>query len=118
MPFPLPNVTHEIYPHWDIEPSALPTRSRLFRLEPIGMGTAEVESLTSYIARLAEAHCVSPRQLLCEEILGKRTTHYSSSPLFSGEHINGIGGLAELAVTSLEHLTMQHGLHVMTMLTW
>lgn len=121
MPLPLPNITHEIYPHWDIEPPALPTRSKLFRLEPIGIGTAEVESLTSYIARLAEAHCVSPRQLLCEEILapaGKRTVHYSASPLFSGEHINGIGALAELAVTSLEHLIMQQGLHVMTMLTW
>jgi hypothetical protein len=118
MPPTLSNSTYEIYPHWDIEPTSLPARSRLFSLEPVGIGTTDVESLTSYIARLAEAHCVSPRQLLCKEILGKHTTHYSSSPLFSGEHINGIGGLAEVATTSLEHLTMQHDLHVMTMLTW
>lgn len=35
---------------------SLPSRSRLYRLAPIGLGTAYVESLTSYIIRLAEAH--------------------------------------------------------------
>jgi transcriptional regulator with XRE-family HTH domain len=121
MPPTLANSTYEIYPHWDIESPSLPARSRLFRLEPIGIGTAEVESLTSYIARLAEAHCASPRQLLCEEILapaGKHTAHYSASPLFSGEYINSMGCLAELTATTLEHLTIQRGLHVMTMLPW
>ncbi|HEX8475397.1 MAG TPA: TniQ family protein [Pyrinomonadaceae bacterium] len=117
----LSNSTYQTYPHWDIESPPLPARSRLFRLEPIGIGTAEVESLTSYIARLAEVHCVSPRKLLCEEILapaGKHTAHYSASPQFSGQQINSIGGLAELTTTSLEQLTMRHGLHHMTLLTW
>src|SRR5688572_4133650 len=117
----LANSTYQTYPHWDIESPPLPVRSRLFRLEPIGIGTVEVESLTSYIARLAEAHCVSPRKLLCEEILapaGKHTVHYSASPLFSGEQINSMGSLAQLAATSLEQLTMRRDLHYMTMLPW
>lgn len=121
MPPSLGNSTYQTYPHWDIESPPLPARSRLFRLQPIGIGTAEVESLTSYIARLAETHCVSPRKLLCEEILapaGKHTVHYSSSPFFSGEHINSMGSLAELTATSLERLTMQDDLHLMTMLPW
>ena len=33
-------------------------------LPPIGLGTGYVEGLTSYICRLAEAHCVSPTNLL------------------------------------------------------
>src|SRR6266511_2897438 len=45
----------------------LPPRSRLYCLAPIGLGTREVESATSYLARLARAHCVSTWSLLkCE----------------------------------------------------
>lgn len=31
----------------------------LYNLEPIGIGTPYVEGLTSYIVRLADAHCVT-----------------------------------------------------------
>src|SRR5690242_18152590 len=48
----------EIYEMWDAAPLAMPAHSRLFHLEPIGVGTAEVESLTSYVVRLAEMHTV------------------------------------------------------------
>ena len=41
-----------------------PPRSRLYSLEPIGVGTAMVESLTGYVARLAEAHSVSAGDLV------------------------------------------------------
>jgi hypothetical protein len=45
----------------------VPPRSRLYCLTPIGLGTCEVESATSYLARLAIAHCVSTWSLLkCE----------------------------------------------------
>ena len=42
---------------------AMPPRSRLFNLEPIGIGTPYVESLISYVVRESEAHCVLPRSL-------------------------------------------------------
>lgn len=42
--------------------------SRLFNIDPIGVGTPYVESLPSYIKRLAEAHSVYPRVLLKKEI--------------------------------------------------
>src|SRR4051812_4136470 len=51
----------------DEEP-VLPPRSRLYSSPPIGLGTSEVESATSYLARLAIAHCVSPGSLLKSEI--------------------------------------------------
>lgn len=45
----------------------LSPRSRLYCLEPLGLGTGEVESATSYLARLAIAHTVSTWSLLkCE----------------------------------------------------
>jgi len=54
---------------WDLSRPALPPRSRLYHLEPIGIGTPYVESLTGYVARLAQAHRVDVRKLIVVEIL-------------------------------------------------
>ena len=45
----------ETYESWDLKKLVIPSRSRLYQLEPIGIGTPLVESLTGYISRLAEA---------------------------------------------------------------
>lgn len=44
------------------------SNSRLFNLEPVGIGTPYVESLPSYIKRLADAHSVLPDTLMDNEI--------------------------------------------------
>jgi hypothetical protein len=49
---------------WSLSRPPLPPRSQLYSLEPIGIGTALVESLTGYVARLAEAHSVSVGDLV------------------------------------------------------
>ena len=49
---------------WSLSRPPLPPRSQLYSLEPIGVGTALVESLTGYVARLAEAHSVSVGDLV------------------------------------------------------
>ena len=57
-----------LYETWDdLEATPMP-HSRLYSLEPLGVGTAQVESLTSYLARLAFAHQVSVSCLLLGEI--------------------------------------------------
>lgn len=43
----------------DLALPPLPSRSRLFSLEPVGLKTAGVESFSGYLARLAEEHGVS-----------------------------------------------------------
>ncbi len=43
---------------WSLSPVLIPPRSQLYGLEPIGIGTSWVESLTSYVGRLAAAHSV------------------------------------------------------------
>ena len=54
---------------WPVaQPPPLPPRSRLYRLEPIGIGTPWVEGLTSYVMRLAVAHAVSVGDLLGREL--------------------------------------------------
>ena len=49
---------------WVVSRSPLPPRSLLYGVEPIGVGTAFVESLSGYVARLAEAHSVSVGDLV------------------------------------------------------
>lgn len=39
---------------WDLSRPKIPPRSRLYHLEPVGVGTPYVESLTGYMARLGE----------------------------------------------------------------
>ena len=118
------NVTtqdYSAYPQWDIKSPSIPARSRLFNLQPIAVGTSQVESLTSYIARLSAEHSVSPRKLLCTEVLthmGKVTQYYTSSPGFSAHQINGTRELAEVIAVEFEELTMRHDLRPMTLRLW
>ncbi len=57
------------YPEWDVSLPTIPLRSRCYHLEPIGIGSPWVESLTGYVARLAETHHVKPKTLIMYEIL-------------------------------------------------
>jgi len=53
---------------WDLLPVAIPARSRLHSIEPIGVGTPFVESLTGYMIRLAAAHAVRVSDLIEHEL--------------------------------------------------
>ncbi|MDP9201986.1 MAG: TniQ family protein [Gemmatimonadota bacterium] len=106
---------------------ALPPRSRLFHLEPIGVGTAQVESLTGYIARLAEAHGVETSKLVTREILpllGRANLLDSRGHGRIGfwqtltPGINGTQALARGTVAALETLTRRSDLRNLTMGTW
>jgi len=64
------------YESWNLESIKIPARSQLYNLEAIGTGTGLVESLTSYITRLAAAHNLSPAVLLgrvLAPLMGKNT---------------------------------------------
>lgn len=103
--------------------------SRLYHLEPIGVGTSLVESLTSYVTRLAKVHGVYPRILLLQEIIpllsqplwqvnrqlaDVRLAHHCN---FSAK-LNGTSNSASDLVQALEQLTLCHNLRFLTLLTW
>ena len=109
-------------------PVAMPPRSRLYSLEPIGIGTPETESLTSYICRLAAAHSVRVRDLVISELLAHiKRSHLADSShadLFSAfwrsetRALNGTCSLARRMVHALEEKTGRRDLRFLTLLTW
>jgi len=116
----------DVYEEWDLSPVQVPGRSILYALEPIGVGTAFVESLTSYIARLADAHCVFAGVLIYKMIVPLMpgyTSEERQHPLFRADGyksnlINGTGIRATVAVQSLEQLTGRSDLRALTLLIW
>src|SRR3990172_2342053 len=108
----------------DLTRPAIPPRSRLFHMEPIGVGTAGVESLTGYIARLAEAHSLEVNKLITREILprlgranlldlrghGRMLFWLTLTP-----GINGTHSFAQDMAAVLETLTRRSNLHRLTM---
>lgn len=115
-----------VYDSWDILIPSIPTRSRLYQLEPIGIGTPYVESLTSFIARLAEAHCLLTRTLISEIIAPqlqqtfvKRCTSRGLGALFEkAKTINSNGNTAKDFIQAIEKLTFNKNLQLLTLLTW
>ena len=117
----------ETYEEWDVSIPSIPPRSRLYRLEPIGIGTPYVESLTSYVARLALAHCVTPKALIMKVILplqGKvdasRNFYFRLNKFWydGASTLNGVGSAASEWVDSLQTLTGVPQLRFLTMLTF
>ena len=114
---------------WETEPPFTPKPSRLFHLEPLGLGTPYVESLTSYVARLAEAHSVPPGTLLAIEVKPMLKDSRDENPLNSHSIVtlygqasvralNGTQTGARQLVKALEALTLRHDLQFLTLLPW
>ena len=97
-------------------------RSHLYSLQPIGMGSPQVESLTGYVSRLADAHCVSPGSLIASEFkcLLSQPQGHSYLHQVSGctEVLNSTGRMASELVQALGTLTLRHDLRYLTMLPW
>jgi hypothetical protein len=116
--------------HWSLKPLKIPQRSRLFCLEPVGVGTAYTESLISYLNRLAQEHCLTSQKLVMGEIAPLILKDEDKSELLSKNlsHLLGnsdakpaINGMREMTgklVTVLEELTMRQDLRFLTLLSW
>ncbi len=119
------------YEMWELTRPLLPPRSHLYHLKPIGIGTLYVESLTSYVARLAEAHGTHPKELVRQEIWprlkapsqfrGHAVNGYYNLNAFWRKNsvvLNGVTPLTGKWVQVMEQFTKRHDLCFLTMLTW
>ncbi|PRT21561.1 TniQ family protein [Bacillus wiedmannii] len=112
--FDLVSIERKIYADY-------PRRSIYQNLRPYGLGTGFVESLTSYVGRLAYKHNVKPRFII-EDVInsqvrkdggGKRTySHRCNTSL------NGIYFFIKWFVQGLEYMTCNKNLKPLTMLNF
>jgi hypothetical protein len=99
-------------------------RSELYNLEPLGLGTPYIESLTSYIARLAFEHSVKVSVLLRKMIAPNVKSSFLNDFLSSGKtirhypHIDGISDNSIEIIDVLERLTARNDIHNLTMNNW
>ena len=121
----------EIYDRITLSKSPkIPQRSRLYSLEPIGVGTPFTESISSYLTRLAQEHCLPLKKLTMGEIapivLGERyqpgMLSENVSTLFGNSDakpaINGMKDMTRSLVNTLEQLTLRQDLRYLTCLTY
>ena len=111
-----------MYDALDLCQHSIPPRSILYQLPPIGIGTHTVESLTSYLTRLASSHTVTVGALLEYEVARLINKKYGAASLQSISRlrgaVNSMGSMTRDLVCALEQLTMQQNLHLLTMLSF
>lgn len=114
---------------WEEEMLLSSTPCQLYSLAPLGIGTPLVESLTSYISRLAAAHSVLPRTLVTKMILPRlKKSHLYNDGYPVYDHLttfwkhssvlNGASGTTGDWVQTLEQLTQRYDLHFLTFLSF
>lgn len=116
---------------WKTPQLTLPPRSRLYCLEPIGLGTGWVESLSGYVSRLAEAHVVSTGILFGHEIALLVDKPYLKKERFKSlafvlwhlgrdftTALNGVGTNVPEWIKALESATLRRDLSGLTMSAW
>ena len=100
-------------------PIATPEYSTLYHLEPIGLGTADVEGLDSYLSRLAWRHNVKPSTLA--GLIAESTPDVPESVIktaYTQVRWCGLDHRAKSLVETLSSLTLHDRLSNLTFLPW
>jgi AraC-like DNA-binding protein len=115
----------KLHETWELSPSIRP-RSQFISLEPIGMKTTLMESLTGYISRLAEVHCLNTGTFISKVISPRLEKYYLNQIATRGGNgfydwahsLNGLGNGAKEFVVVLQELTLRNDLTCTTLLDW
>lgn len=130
----------KMYESWELDVPVMPKRSHLYSLKPVGRGTSGVESLTSYMARLAQTHGISVATLIRYKLTPLLVLHSQSQRLSKEDATRSAFSIwykdpmmlqegtaecwldgtqrVEKVVEVLEELTLQQNLRYLTMLPW
>src|SRR5713101_508152 len=102
------------FERWDfMEPVRRP--SVLDPLMPRGLGTPLVESLASYVTRLAEAHVVSVWRLILHVLRPPHASRIPRSSIRYAYPVNGLGKVSEPFLRAFEIATQRADLQLMTL---
>lgn len=116
------NDNFQMFETWDLRIPDISSRTILYALRPVGIGTPEVESLTGYITRLAEKHYLTPVTLLKNSVsdislLPKSLLQDSINSSF-GASLNGFGENTKSVVEILQNATSRNEIYHTTLLHW
>ena len=107
---PMRLAEQDSFERWDMTEPLLPQTSALYALVPYGLGTPYVESLSSYMSRLAEAHVVTVSRLLREMLFPVRQGRIPSSTIQYAYSANGLGKDSEILLQRLQAATGRNDL--------
>jgi AraC-like DNA-binding protein len=102
---------------WDIHEPLPVSSSALYHLEPIGVGTPHIESLTSFLKRLAQLHHLTVGTLVafCSE---QTAVDLMPSTIHKLMWIDGITPFAEKWAQLIADLTCQNAVTYLTLASW
>jgi AraC-like DNA-binding protein len=115
------NTEIENYPHWQFKEPKMPPRSNLISIPPVNIGTSDVESLTSYISRIAFEYVVSPIILLKHGLIDRTKLPknlINSDSIKFPRAINGMGETTQNIVNALQQVTLRNDIYFTTLLGW
>jgi len=102
--------------------SSFPERSRFYNLEPVGIGTTEVESFSGYISRLAQEHSVTPVILIknsVDQLKHLPQTFIQNSILSTiAANLNGFGETSEKLIEIFQRATFREDINATTLSAW
>lgn len=87
----MPSVKRCSFERWDVAEPSRVRPSLLYSLTPCGLGTPYVESLSSYVTRLAEAHVISVWRLILHVLSPERPSQIPRSSTRYAYPANGLG---------------------------
>jgi transcriptional regulator with XRE-family HTH domain len=112
---PMPHANRSSFERWDLAEPILPRTNLLYRLTPCGLGTPYVESLSSYVTRLAEAHVVSVWRFILHVLSPVRTGRIPRCGTRYAYPVNGLGKDSEIILRALEAATHRSDLRLLTL---
>ncbi|MGE7763825.1 TniQ family protein [Peribacillus sp. NPDC096540] len=94
------------------------TPLKLYNLKPISKGSGkEMESLSSYLQRIAVSHCLPLSKLLSNLFHLQIKDDFSNGKVYSSHRINGNGDLTKITVKLLSEYTGRNDLKKLTLIS-
>jgi hypothetical protein len=114
----MPFVKRCRFERWDVAEPNRPRPSLLYPLTPCGLGTPYVESLSSYVTRLAEAHVISVWRLILHVLSPERPGQIPRCSTRYSYPANGLGKGSEMFLRGFQAATGRSDLHLLTLTTF
>lgn len=105
---------------WDMSDLEIPKRSKIYSVQPIGLGSINVECLTSYLHRIARMHSVSFTTFIKHTLSSYLIEEQISDRAYTSRaySINGINTIAIRVSNAMNELTLEDNKSELTLLKW